>query len=327
MGAKTATSKLRRFLSRFSRSRVLVIGDLMLDHYLWGTVQRISPEAPVPVVNVTSESVRLGGAANVVHNVVTLGGRATVCGVVGEDEAGRRLLEELARLGVDSSGIGIEERPTIRKTRVIAHNQQVVRFDQESKTGISLKSQRKILDFVSRRSPETDVVVLSDYAKGVIGPELVGEILSIARRQELPVIVDPKVQHMDLYRGVTIITPNHLEASQASGIEIDGEESLRAAGRALLKRLEVTAVLVTRGEQGMSLFEANDRLTHIPTVAKQVYDVTGAGDTVVSTLALCIAAGANLGDAARVANHAAGIVVGMIGTAVVHKEALAGALR
>lgn len=320
-------SHLKRFLSRFSRARVLVIGDLMLDHYLWGTVQRISPEAPVPVVNVTSDSVRLGGAANVLHNVVTLGGQGAICGVIGEDEAGRLMLKELTNLGVDTGGIAIESRPTTRKTRVIAHNQQVVRFDQESRIGISSKNQRKILDYIKQRTDDIDVLILSDYAKGVISQDLVREISDSSKRRKWPVIVDPKVQNIGFYRGVTLITPNHLEASQASGIQIEDDDTLREAGNALLNRLEAEAVLITRGEQGMSLFEATGRVTHIPTVAKQVYDVTGAGDTVVGTLALCIAAGADLADASRIANYAAGVVVGQVGTAAVHKEALLEALK
>jgi rfaE bifunctional protein kinase chain/domain len=301
----------------------------MLDHYVWGTVTRISPEAPVPVVNVTSESILLGGAANVLHNIVSLGGKGTLCGVIGQDEAGQRLLSEMRRLGVDTKGIAVEEgRPTTSKTRIIAHNQQVVRFDQENKKPVSQKSKKKILEYIYLRAPEVDSILLSDYAKGVIGEDLVQEIRTLSKELRIPVVVDPKVQHVSFYREVNIITPNHHEASQASGIEIEDERSLVKAGRSILERLDCRAVLITRGEQGMSLFEAEgNRVTHIPTVAKQVYDVTGAGDTVIGTLALCIAAGAGLVDACRLANYAAGVVVGMVGTAAVSREALAEALK
>lgn len=320
---KKGNIKLKHLLNRFPRSKVLVIGDLMLDHYIWGSVQRISPEAPVPVVNITSESIRLGGAANVFHNVVHLNGKGLLCGVVGEDDAGRRVLAEMKQLGVETNGVCVEKgRPTTSKTRIIAHNQQVVRFDQESKEPISAQSRKKILEFINKYGKKVGAIVLSDYAKGVIDKGIVQEVVDLSKRNQIPVVVDPKVQHFSLYKGVTIITPNHLEASQASGIDIQDEKSLHEAGKILLDRLSCHAILITRGEQGMSLFEMTGRVTHIPTVAKQVYDVTGAGDTVVSTLALCIASGANLSDASRVANHAAGIVVGEVGTAVVKKDML-----
>lgn len=319
--------ELLRVIDQFPHRKVLVIGDLMLDHYVWGTVNRISPEAPVPVVNVTSESIMLGGAANVLHNIIALGGRGAVCGVVGGDDAGRRVLEGLAALGADTRGIAVEgNRPTTRKTRIIAHNQQVVRFDQESKKSISAKTQGKIIDYLKEQSGELGAIVLSDYAKGVIGERLMEEILAAAGPGRFPIVVDPKIQNMSLYRGVTVVTPNHLEASQASGIPIEDETSLVQAGENILERLSCRAVLITRGEQGMSLFEAGGRITHVPTVAKQVYDVTGAGDTVVGTLALALASGADLADASRVANHAAGIVVGMVGTATASRAALVEAL-
>ncbi|HEY5599773.1 MAG TPA: D-glycero-beta-D-manno-heptose-7-phosphate kinase, partial [Candidatus Manganitrophaceae bacterium] len=296
MKAKNPSKKdLKRYLDRFAGRKVLVLGDLMLDHYIWGAVQRISPEAPVPVVNVASESVLLGGAGNVLHNILTLGGEAIPCGVVGSDDAGRWLTQELKSKGVELDGIVAEEgRPTTKKTRIIAHQQQVVRFDHETKGNISPKAQKRFVDFISARIPQVDCMVISDYAKGVVTEELLEAVLPMALRRGVPVIVDPKVKHFSFYKKVTLITPNHLEASQASGVEIEDEESLRRAGQKIMERLGCRAVLITRGEQGMSLFEKNGGVTHIPTEAKEVYDVTGAGDTVVSALALALSAAAPL---------------------------------
>lgn len=318
---------LQKYLNRFAGHKVLVIGDLMLDHYIWGTVRRISPEAPVPVVNVVSESFLLGGAGNVLHNILTLEGYGVPCGVVGSDDAGRWLTEELKSKGAPIEGIALEEeRPTTQKTRIIAHQQQVVRYDHEKKGNILPKTQKKLIDFISDRMNSVDCIVISDYAKGVVTEGLLKAILPEAQRKDIPVIVDPKVNHFSLYKKVTLITPNHLEASQASGVEIEDEETLLQAGRTILKKLDCQAVLITRGEQGMSLFERKGGMTHIPTEAQEVFDVTGAGDTVVSVLALAVSAGAPLPVAARLANHAAGIVVGMVGAAAVQKEMLEKAL-
>lgn len=324
-----ATSKmdLRPYLDRFNGRRVLVVGDLMLDHYIWGSVQRISPEAPVPVVNVLRESVLLGGAGNVLHNILTLGGQGVLCGLVGADEAGRWLSEELRSKGTEIEGIVIEEdRPTTKKTRIIAHQQQVVRFDHEKKAEISKKTENKFIQFINDQIDRIDCMVISDYAKGVITEGLLKAILPPALRRGVPVVVDPKVHHFSLYKKVTVVTPNHLEASQASGIEIEDETTLRQAGKALLKKLGCQAVLITRGEQGMSLFDKSGEMTHIPAEARQVFDVTGAGDTVVSTLALALSAAAPLPAAARLANHAAGVVVGMVGTTAIEKAMLERAL-
>ncbi|MBI3803405.1 MAG: D-glycero-beta-D-manno-heptose-7-phosphate kinase [Nitrospirae bacterium] len=320
-------TSLRQLLDRFEGHRVLVVGDLMLDHYIWGSVQRISPEAPVPVVNVLRESVLLGGAGNVLHNILTLGGRGLLCGLVGNDEAGRWLSEELKAKGVGVEGIvAEEERPTTKKTRIIAHQQQVVRYDHEKKGEVSQKTEKKFIQYINDQIDQIDCMVLSDYAKGVITPGLLEAILPRALQRGIPVVVDPKVSHFPLYKGVTVVTPNHLEASQAAGIEIENESTLHRSGEILLERLGCQAVLITRGEQGMSLFEREGRRTDIPTEARQVFDVTGAGDTVVGTLALAISAGASLPAAAKLANHAAGIVVGMVGTTAVDKSMLRKAL-
>jgi D-beta-D-heptose 7-phosphate kinase/D-beta-D-heptose 1-phosphate adenosyltransferase len=318
---------LRPYLDQFDGHRVLVVGDLMLDHYIWGSVQRISPEAPVPVVNVLRESVLLGGAGNVFHNIITLGGRGILCGVVGPDEAGRWLSEELKSKGIEAGGIVVEEeRPTTKKTRIIAHQQQVVRYDHEKKSEISGKTEKKFIQFINDQIDRIDCMVISDYAKGVITEGLLEAILPLALRRGIPVVVDPKVHHFSLYKKVTVVTPNHLEASQASGVDIEDEATLHQAGKTLLKKLGCQSVLITRGEQGMSLFDKSGEVTHIPTEARQVFDVTGAGDTVVSTLSLAISAGAPLPIAARLANHAAGVVVGRVGTTAIEKAMLERAL-
>jgi rfaE bifunctional protein kinase chain/domain len=311
--------QLLRAIEGFSKTRVLVVGDVMVDHYVWGSVSRISPEAPVPVVNVTRESVLLGAAANVVNNIHALGGKVSVCGVIGEDDAGRQLQQMLGNRGIPTEGLIVEpERRTTIKTRVIAHHQQVVRFDRENKEGISRETRRRIFShLVEHVKSGLDAIVVSDYCKGVVTKELVRDIVSLARKHGIIVSVDPKIAHFGIYNGVTILTPNTKEASLGSHIEIDDDASLLKAGQTLLRKLSSNALLITRGEHGMSLFERSGRITHIPTDARDVFDVTGAGDTVISTLTLAMAAGASMINAARIANFAAGIVVGIVGTATV----------
>lgn len=318
---------LQDHITKFPRASVLVIGDLILDHYIWGTVSRISPEAPVPVVHVTSESLKLGGAANVYNNIVSLGGRADLCGIVGADESGHQLLKQLGTTRHGRGGIVIDpDRPTTRKTRIIAHNQQIVRYDIERRTDISALHQRRLLRYVESRIRDVSCLVVSDYAKGVVTAALMAELTRLAALRRIPIIVDPKVEHFSFYKGVTVVTPNHLEATQAAGVHGDSDEVVGQAGEILRQRLGCEYVLITRGEKGMSLFETNGSHWHIPTVARQVYDVTGAGDTVVGTLALALATGAPIREGAILANHAAGIVVGMIGTATVTPQQLTEAL-
>ncbi len=324
MTLKTETKRLIQFIERFPRTHILVVGDVLLDHYVWGNVSRISPEAPVPVVNVTRESLLLGGATNVVNNIHALGGKVSVCGVIGRDNAGKQLVHMLGDRGIPADGLIVEEgRQTTIKTRIIAHSQQVVRFDRETKTGIGRDTRRSIFEFIADRVHNgIDAVILSDYCKGVVTKELVRDIVKLARKNDVMVSVDPKVSHFGMYSGVTILTPNTKEASIGAKLDIDDEKSLLKAGGLLLKSLRCDAVLITRGEHGMSLFERGGRITHIPTVAQEVYDVTGAGDTVISALTLSMAAGAGMVDAARISNFAAGIVVGVVGTAAVKPEEL-----
>lgn len=313
--------RLRSLLAAFSGRRVLVLGDVMLDRYLWGNVSRISPEAPVPVVDVESESTRLGGAANVANNVLALGAEPILVGVVGRDAAAGQLAAVLASHGLASAGLVPDPtRPTSIKTRIVARNQQVVRADQESREEVDAGVTAALLDTCLSRLDALGACILSDYGKGVITDALLGVLLPRLREAGVPVCVDPKETHFFSYRGVSVITPNLLEAGTAYGRALRTEELLDAAGRDLRARLDADAVLITRGEKGMSLFRSGAPRVDLPTVAREVYDVTGAGDTVVSTYAVALAAGADHPEAALIANHAAGIVVREVGTAAATRE-------
>ena len=315
-------------IARFPRVRVLVAGDLMLDHFIWGSVERISPEAPVPVVRVTAESRRLGGAANVVHNLRALGGQVIACGVIGADPAGRHLTDDLRRLGASVAGV-VRDRaaPTTRKTRIIAHQQQVVRLDHEDSAQGDGRAAARARGFLLANVRGADVVVISDYGKGLITPALLAALAALRAQRPFPLVVDPKRVNFGSYRRASLVTPNREEASQAAGIDIRDERSLARAGAALLARWQAEAVLITRGEQGMSLFVPGAPPRHFPTVARHVYDVTGAGDTVIAACALALGADASLETAAVLANHAAGIVVGEVGTATVTARQLKAGLR
>jgi D-beta-D-heptose 7-phosphate kinase/D-beta-D-heptose 1-phosphate adenosyltransferase len=322
-------ASLLALLDKLPGTRVVVVGDAILDRYIWGKVSRISPEAPVPVVNVTHESVRLGGACNVVHNVQQLGGHASLVSVIGGDGQGKMLLDSLIGEGVDVSGVIChDERPTTTKTRVVAHSQQLLRFDQEEKGFLPPSVRDGLLSRLESILPGAGVLLLSDYAKGILSPEMARGAFELGKKYGVPVFVDPKVASIDSFRGATILTPNNLEASQSSGIDIHDDESLLEAGLRLLERLSSQSLLITRGEMGMTLFETGDTLhvSHIPAVAQDVYDVTGAGDTVIATMSLAFAAGASLLEAAVLSNMAAGAVVGIVGTAAVSREELKGIL-
>ncbi len=319
---------LRQYVQRFPNASVLVVGDVILDHYVMGRVSRISPEAPVPVVHVESESLRLGGAANVYHNIIALGGKAHLCGVIGADESGRLLTKELGGTRGGLGGLVVDrDRPTTKKSRVIAHNQQIVRYDIEGRSELKASLRHKILQYMESKLRALSCVVVSDYAKGVVSASLMSEITRLAALRKVPVIVDPKVEHFNFYKGVTVITPNHLEATQASGVHGDDNRTINEAGAIIRQRLGCQSVLITRGEKGMSLYEGDDSSWHLPTKARQVYDVTGAGDTVIGTLALALSAGASIKNGAILANYAAGIVVGMVGTATVTPKQLSEALE
>jgi D-beta-D-heptose 7-phosphate kinase/D-beta-D-heptose 1-phosphate adenosyltransferase len=322
------TTQFRNIINAFKDRHILIIGDLILDNYIFGKVNRISPEAPVPVLEVTEESSRLGGATNVAHNIVSLGAKATVAGVIGDDKEGETLLGQCKLKGIATEGVIIANRPTTVKTRIIAHHQQVVRVDKEDTQPLSTDSYLRLLDYVKRHLRDYDGVIVSDYKKGVVSAGLIKDTAEALKGRFIA--VDPKVGNFHCYKGVTIITPNLKEASEGSGIPINDEDSLIKAGHKLLKTLSLKALLITRGEQGMSLFEKDKgeiKVTHIRSVAKSVFDVTGAGDTVIAVFTLALLSGASMVDAARVANHAAGIVVGEVGTAVVSPQALLKALE
>ncbi|HTU03329.1 MAG TPA: D-glycero-beta-D-manno-heptose-7-phosphate kinase [Candidatus Sulfotelmatobacter sp.] len=320
-------SALCKYVDRFPKVRVLVLGDVMVDEYVWGTVSRISPEAPVPVVAVQGETVKVGGAGNVACNIAGLGGQVRLLGVVGNDPPAERLVRELERAGVKGDDLLVDgSRPTTVKSRVVAGSQHVVRFDRESDEPLAAETRRRLLLRIREALPHADVLLISDYAKGVVSRALVAPTLALAKRQGTPVAVDPKVQHLGLFRGVTVVTPNHHEAAAGARILVRTEADLLRAGQVLVRRLEVDAVLITRGEHGMSLFQSAKPAVHIPACAREVYDVTGAGDTVMSALALALAAGASMVEAATLANVAAGIVVGKRGTATVERAELLSAL-
>ena len=325
---KAERQELLRTIARFPGLRVLVVGDLMLDQYVRGSVGRISPEAPVPVVRVTGESHVPGGAGNVVNNLASLGAAVSVMGVVGDDEAGARLLEVFRGRGVNVAGVCADrERQTTQKCRVIAERQQVVRFDRETAGPLSHATEARLLARLDAELPKADAVILSDYGKGVINPRVLSRAIKLARRRGIPVTVDPKPEHFRLYKGVTCVTPNTAEAWACMRRDAKpGDEALDALGKDILKTLRSESVLITRGPDGMSLFEKS-RVTHIPTQAREVFDVSGAGDTVISTLTLALAAGAPLRRAAALANHAAGIVVAKLGTATTDMKELSKAVR
>lgn len=317
-------------IERFRDTRVLIVGDVMLDEYVWGDVRRISPEAPVPVVEASRRSYAPGGAANVATNVAALGGRALLGGVVGTDYPATQLRQVLSQSGVDLAGFVEEsDRPTTTKTRIVAHSQQVVRVDSERRHPLGAEAERALLAWFEAQIEGAGVCILSDYNKGVLSPTVTASLIAIARRAGRPVIVDPKGTDYAKYRGATIIKPNIHEAERAANREIRDTNDLQEVAHYLADLLEGCAVLITRGADGMSLYQngsADAAPIHIPSVQRNVYDVTGAGDTVVSTLALALANGAPLAQSARLANFAAGIVVGKLGTATVTAEELVGAL-
>ena len=323
MGIHHNSEELKRCVDRFSDARVIVVGDIIMDEYIWGDVSRISPEAPVPVVEIKEETKMLGGAANVLSNIASLGGNPILCGVIGGDQTGQEIVEWVKRQGLRTDGIITESRrPTSVKTRVVAHNQQVVRFDRESRKKLGVESVEKILDFIQQMQDSYDAIVVADYGKGVISAELMEGLRGLVLQSRAILAVDPKIGNFQSYRNVDVITPNHHEAGAFCRMEIVDRESLVRAGKQMLSELNCRYVLITQGKDGMSLFENSGEISHIPTVARKVYDVTGAGDTVISTFCLGLASGLDPKSAALISNFAAGIVVGEVGTSTVKAEEL-----
>ena len=319
--------RVAEILNALRDRNVVVLGDVMLDEFVWGDVTRISPEAPVPVVDVRRESVHLGGAANVLANLLALGAHGTVVGVVGTDDAGKRLRNGLRELGArDDNLIADETRPSTTKTRIIAHNQLVVRADKESRARVNAKLEDEIVSGLKEALRDAHAFVVSDYDKGVVTPRILSEILPFAY-ERVPVLIDPKLRNFNYYRPATLVTPNHHEALRMSDSEDHSDDGSHHAAKVIREKLGCDAVLITRGDRGMMLLETDGQPVYVETAAREVYDVTGAGDTVIAALAAALATGATMIEAATLANHAAGIVVGKVGTATATADELLATFR
>jgi len=312
--------RLLKIIGQFKNKKILVIGDIMLDKYIWGEVSRISPEAPVQVVSVIKETYAPGGASNVASNASSLNAKVFMVGIIGNDEAKNMLLKELKERNINTDGIFIDsDKPTTQKIRIVGRGQQLLRVDYEKKEHIHQNIEHLIIDFLRKNVKYVDVIVISDYAKGVVTAKIISSLVKTAKENNKTIIVDPKPSHLDLYSNVTLITPNNAEASEMTKIGDGSDNNVLDMGLKLLKYLN-TNILITRGEKGMSLFEKDGSITHIPANAKEVYSIIGAGDTVVAAIALALASGASLKESATLANIAAGIKVGKIGTASVSIE-------
>lgn len=317
--AQLTENRAGQILQAMTARKIVILGDVMLDEFVWGDVTRISPEAPVPVVDIRRESIHLGGAANVLANAAALGAQACVIGVVGNDPAGTRLrqrLEEASPLQEKSFLVVDEGRPSTVKTRIIAHSQLVVRADRELRTPINGSVQERVVSALRVALRDADAFVVSDYDKGVVTQSILEEILPAAYAR-MPVLIDPKIRNFPSYRPASLITPNHHEALRMTNLDEDSDEGLDQAARMIRARLGCDAVLITRGDRGIMLLEGDGEPVFVGTTAREVYDVTGAGDTVIATLATALSAGASMLEAATLANHAAGVVVGKVGTATV----------
>ncbi|MHB2018453.1 MAG: D-glycero-beta-D-manno-heptose-7-phosphate kinase [Candidatus Xenobia bacterium] len=321
-------SRAAEILDGFGRCRILVLGDCMLDQYIWGRVSRISPEAPVPIVEVDRSTHTAGGAANVVHNLCSLGARAGIAGVIGEDEAGTRLRTVLSDQGVDVQGLVVDaKRPTTTKTRIIAHSQQLIRTDLERRDPIDEAVARQLQTWADGPLRHYQGLLISDYNKGVLQPALVASFVQAARSEGVLVAAGPKPESLRWYAGAHLVAFNQKEAREAVGYSVDAPEALNRAGYQILHELGSGAVLITRGEHGMALFAEHQEPVHVPALASEVYDVSGAGDTVIATATLARCAGASLEEAVMLANIAAAVVVRKVGTATANREELLGMLE
>lgn len=323
--------KISQLLENFSRARVLVLGDIMLDEYIQGEVERISPEAPIPVVNISNSKdrdIRLGGAANVFNNVLSLGCRSLyLCGVIGSDSEGRLITDRLTSQGCDTRGLITDrQRPTTLKTRIISHNQQVIRLDREDRAALSRKTADAIISFVKRRIDDVDGIIISDYEKGVVSPEILEAVLPLARSKNKLIAVDPKFSNFRFFKNVTVMVPNRKEATGFVYYDITDNGKAVAAANHILETLECDCVLIKLGERGMAFVDKAGKQFFIDTAAEQVFDVTGAGDTVISTLVLARLSGASWREASLMANIAAGVVIHYLGTTIITIEQLKHAL-
>jgi len=314
--------RLEDIISKFKNRRVLVLGDIMLDRYTWGTVERISPEAPVPVVRVGKDTLCLGGAGNVYQNLKSLGSCPVLLGTVGDDESGKWIKKNLdCKKGIFTT----KNRPTTTKTRIIAHQQQIVRVDKEVNESISQETNNRMLKFLQKEDYEG--IVISDYNKGVVNEHIMKGLLSFSRKRDIPVFVDPKIENIALFTPITLLTPNHFETATIVNHPCDEDKEVEKAGREIFSQISVKYLIIKRGKMGMTVIDENKRADHIPTTAKEVYDVTGAGDTVIATASLALLSGTSIQEAAFLANAAAGIVVGKIGTAVVTLQELSNLIK
>ncbi len=317
------SKKLENYFEQFKTKKILVIGDVMLDHYMEGIVNRISPEAPVPVVEVKNEYTRLGGAANVAFNLASLGAQPQLIGIIGTDQSGQELKKIMARFNFSTDYIFADaDRPTAVKTRIIAHDQHVVRADRESKEKISPEIFQVVLKAIDTLLPASDAVLIEDYNKGLLTAELIGEIISRARKFNKIITVDPKFDNFFAYQQVTLFKPNRKEIEAALGIRISSVSELEKACSQVIDQLQCQFVLITLGEHGMCLMDAGRNFRQLPTRARKVHDVSGAGDTVISTLTLALAAGANIQEAITLANYAAGAVCGEVGVVPITPQML-----
>ncbi len=305
---KLTKERANEILKQATTKNIAVIGDVMLDRYFWGSVNRISPEAPVPVIDVENESIHLGGAANVAQNLKALGLNTLLCGVIGNDNSGRSFVEVATQLGLDPSGLYVDKlRPTTVKTRIIGNNQQIARIDREARTDISSECLEHILLKLNNINHLSGIII-EDYNKGTITKELIASVIDFAKNNNVPVYVDPKEANFFFYKGVSVFKPNRKEAQQALGMTIKSKEDILIAGKELLRLLECDNVLLTLGAEGMMLFESNGNILSVNTIARHVSDVSGAGDTAIATLSAAISGGANIREAAALANYASGIV-------------------
>ncbi|MFC1556322.1 D-glycero-beta-D-manno-heptose-7-phosphate kinase [candidate division KSB1 bacterium] len=318
---KIKEDRLKQLLKNCHGKNIAVIGDIMVDRYIWGKVSRISPEAPVPVVEVNEEFSRIGGAGNVANNILSLGGNPLLFGIIGKDHAGKELISRMEIKGLDPVGLVEDEaRPTTVKTRIIAHNQHVVRADFESKERISKTIEKNLLKQLKEEIGRLDGIILQDYNKGVLTRKVIREVIDMSGNYDFPITVDPKFNHFFEYKGVDLFKPNIIETQNALGFALDSEESVLKAGRELLERLKCEHVLITRGSAGMSLFSKDGYEGRVTTKAKEIADVSGAGDTVISTLTMILAAGGDVREASSIANHAAGVVVGEVGIVAIEPQ-------
>ncbi|MBU1356926.1 MAG: D-glycero-beta-D-manno-heptose-7-phosphate kinase [Candidatus Edwardsbacteria bacterium] len=315
-------------INSFRQKTILVLGDLMLDEYLFGQVSRISPEAPVPVVEVSEEKYLLGGAANVAWNIASLGAKVVPVGVVGRDRPRQTILKEFQKRKISKNGLVEDpQRHTTIKTRIVAHHQQVVRVDREHRQDLSPASEAKVIARLKKLIPAADAVLIEDYNKGLITDRVLKAALDLCRKHKKIVTVDPKFNHFLDFHGVTLFKPNVLETERALGMKIAGPQDMLKAGKMLMAKLKTKAVLITAGDRGMYLITSENKSEHIPTMAREVYDVSGAGDTVIAVLTLALAAGASFLEAAVLANHAAGVEVSKFGVAAVSVNELKEALE